>query len=415
MKILILGSGIAGICSAYVLGARGHEVTVIDEENGPAMETSFANGGQLSYSHCQPWANPGVPAKLPKWLMHEDSPLVFRLSADPQMILWGMRFLWNCRRSASMENSATLFRIGAYSRLKLAEIRDETNLEFDYAGRGILHVFSHHADYGHATQQHAYEKSLGSDDKIVSREECFQIEPALRDIAKPLVGGIYSPSDESGDVHIFCEKLAEYCTQKFKTEFVYGTSVLKIKEEGGKVSSVATTKGDFSADIYIAALGSYTPKFVKPLGVNVPVYPMKGYSITVPAWEGAPEVSITDDEKKIVFSRLGNRMRAAGTAEFAGYNHELRETRIEPIIRCMKELFPKANTETISKWACLRPQTPDGPPIIGRTKVSNLFLHTGHGTLGWTQAAGTAHLLADIIEKRPTEISLKGLELHRYG
>lgn len=181
------------------------------------------------------------------------------------------------------------------------------------------------------------------------------------------------------------------------------------------VTSVATTAGDFTADVYIAALGSYTPKFVKPLGVNVPVYPMKGYSITVPAWDGAPEVSITDDEKKIVFSRLGSRVRAAGTAEFAGYNHELRESRITPIINCMKELFPEANTETITKWACLRPQTPDGPPIIGRTKVDNLFLHTGHGTLGWTQAAGTAHLLADIIEKRPTEISLKGLELHRYG
>lgn len=414
MKILILGSGIAGVTAAYVLGKRGHEVTVVDEEKGPAMETSFANGGQLSYSHAQPWANPGALRKLPKWLMHEDSPLVFRFSKDPYMWLWGMRFLYNCIGSHSLKNSKTLFRLGAYGKKKLTQIREETGFEFDYLSKGILHIFSHEADFNDAGKQFAYEKTLGSEDRIVSREECFAIEPALRNIAKPLVGGIYAPGDESGDVHIFCDQLAQYCAQHFKTEFLYDTSVMRLHEEDGKISKIATTKGDLTADAYVAALGSYTPRLLRPLGIPLPIYPMKGYSITVPAWEGAPETSLTDDGKKIVFSRLGNRVRAAGTAEFAGYNHELRESRIGPIVRCMQELFPDADTTRYDQWACLRPQTPDGPPIIGKTRISGLYLHTGHGTLGWTQAAGTAHLLADIMEKRTTEIPLEGLELHRY-
>ena len=414
MKVIILGAGVAGVTAAYVLGSRGHEVTVIEREPAAAMATSFANGGQLSYTHALPWANAETLPKVFKWMFRDDAPLILRFSTDPHMIRWGLAFLRNCTKKQADKSTQVMLKLGLYSRDKLALIRQETKLEFHHATKGILHVFSEQKELDGAERQSIYQEQFGGREELLSREQCFEREPALRGAAKKIVGGLYSDLDESGDLHEFTQKLAQYCQEHFRAEFHYGTTIDRIDSDAGKVSGVATSKGVMTADAYVMALGPQSPLLLRPIGVRPPIYPMKGYSVTIPAWDSAPFVSITDDEKKVVVSRLGDRVRAAGTAEFARYNTEIREKRIAPIVRCIQDLFPAADTSEMTKWACLRPQTPDGPPIVGRTKFSNLFMHSGHGTLGWTQSPGTAFLLADIMEGRPTEIEMDSISLSRY-
>jgi D-amino-acid dehydrogenase len=339
---------------------------------------------------------------------------VLRPRAEWHMIKWSLMFLANCSEERSKENCERMWRIASYSRTKMAQIRAETSVEFDFLPNGILHVFSDRKSYEGAIKQAEYQETLGCKEHIFSHAQCLEKEPALANAKKDIIGGIYSDLDESGDIHLFTTRLATYCAEQLGVQFFYGASVLNIQKERGQIIGVKTTQGQFAGDAYILCLGSYSPLLAKPLGINLPIYPMKGYSITVPAWEDAPFVSITDDEKKVVFSRLGERVRAAGTAEFAGYNTKVREARIEQIMGSLTDLFPHANVEEVAKWACIRPQTPDGPPIIGRTEISNLYLNTGHGTLGWTQGAGSAYVLADIMEGRETEIRISGLELSRY-
>ncbi len=411
MKVLVLGAGIAGITAAYVLASRGHEVEVIDAEPGPARATSFANGGQLSYSHAQPWANPAVFPKVFKWMFKEDAPLVFRPSADPAMIKWGLMFLWNCLSDRAEKHHHTMLRLALYSRQKMQHMREESGVEFAFLNKGILHVFTNEKDFANAMPAVKLQESWGCHEDVLSAAQCFEKEPALKGSRRPIVGGIFSPIDESGDIHLFCVAVSQLLAEKYGVVFHCDTKINLIAAEGDRVSGVATNKGSFGADAIVMAMGSWSTLLLKRLGIPIPVYPMKGYSISVPAWDGAPSVSITDDERKVVISRLGNVVRAAGTAEFAGYDVSLKEKRITPIIDCLHSLFPDTDITQINKWACIRPQTPDGPPIIGPTKYKNLFLHTGHGTLGWTQSAGTAHLLADIMENRSTEISTDGLLL----
>lgn len=415
MEVVVMGAGITGVTAAYVLASRGHKVTVLEQEKAPALQTSFSNGAQLSYSHAQPWANPAVFSKLLGWMFRSDAPLVLRPRAEWRMIKWSLMFLANCSEDRSKENCERMWRISSYSRTKMAQIRAETGVEFDFLPNGILHVFSDRKSYEGAIKQAEYQETLGCKEHIFSHAQCVEKEPALAHAKKDIIGGIYSDTDESGDIHLFTTRLADYCTEHLGVQFFYGASVLSIaQEKGGRVTSVKTTQGQFSGDVYVLALGSYSPILAEPLGVKLPIYPMKGYSITVPAWEDAPFVSITDDEKKVVFSRLGDKMRAAGTAEFAGYNTEVRAARIQQIMSSLTDLFPHASVDDVQKWACIRPQTPDGPPIIGRTEIDNLYLNTGHGTLGWTQGAGSAYLLADIMEGKEPEIRAGGLELSRY-
>jgi D-amino-acid dehydrogenase len=414
MKIIILGAGVAGVTAAYVLGSRGHQVEVIEREAAPAMQTSYANGGQLSYTHAQPWANPDALPKVIKWMFQEDAPLVLKFSTDPHMITWGIRFLLNCRQAQAEKSTRIMLRLGLYSREKLKTIREATKIEYNHLSKGILHIFGSQQGLDGALKQARFQESLGTKEELLTPDQCFQREPALRNATKSIAGGLYSDLDESGDLHVFTQKLAAYCIDNFGARFHYSTDITRLRVEGGRITAVETSSGDKTADAYVMSMGSYSPLLLRPAGINVPIYPMKGYSITVPAWEGAPQVSITDDEKKVVISRLGNQVRAAGTAEFARYNDQVREARITPIVRCLSDLFPDAQFGQMSRWACLRPQTPDGPPIIGATTLGNLYMHTGHGTLGWTQSAGSAHLLADIMEGRPTEIPLEGLEASRY-
>jgi D-amino-acid dehydrogenase len=416
MKVIILGAGVIGVTSAYILASRGYEVEVIDRQPDSARETSFANGGQLSYSHAEPWANPGVIPKIAKWLFKEDAPLVFRPRADMDMIKWGLKFLANCTENNAKSNSVSLLKLGLYSRKKMEQLRVYTGIDFHNIREGILHIFSDPKEFEAAKKQAAYQEKFGHPSEICDVNRCITLEPALQHSGKKLVGGIFDAIDESGDIFVFTQKLAALCESEYKVQFHYNTVIKDLNYGGGKILSVSTDKGEMKADSFVMSLGSYTPIYMKNLGIKVPIYPMKGYSVTLQAVPHyTPTISLTDSELKIVYSRLGDKLRIAGTAEFAGYNCDITPHRVKPIYEAAKKLFPKAEfAEPLSSWACLRPSTPDGPPIIGKTKISNLFMNTGHGTLGWTQAAGSANLLADVMENRPTEIRMDGLTLDRY-
>lgn len=415
MKILILGSGVLGVTTAYELGKRGFDVTVIDRGNACASETSFANGGQLSYSHAEPWASPYLLPKLPRWLIRSDSPLVFHPRADKEMIRWGLSFLRNCTTFRAEINTINILRLGLYSKECMATIRRDEGIDFNYSDRGILHIYSSQDEFDHSKRQLEFQAKFGGDERILSRDEVLKLEPALAHSPRPIIGGVHAHHDESGDVHSFSIQLAARAQERFGVKFRHNISVTGLVKEGNKIVAVNTDNGEIQADVFVMALGSYSPIYLSKIGINVPIYPMKGYSITVDANEFCPNISLTDGKYKIVYSRLGNRLRVAGTAEFAGYDTSINEKRIAPIVRAAKDLLPMAGWDhEIGKWACLRPSTPDGPPVIGRTPCYNLFLNTGHGTLGWTQAAGSARLLADIMERKTPEILLHGLTLERY-
>jgi D-amino-acid dehydrogenase len=414
-EVLILGAGVSGVLAAYFLGREGYQVRVIDRQDTAAMECSFANGGQLSYSHAEPWANPAVFPKVFKWMFRDDAPLVMRFSADPQMIRWGLEFLWNCRPSAAHRNSRALMKLGLHSKEVMAEIMAETGVAFHHSDKGILHVFSSQKGFDDAVKQVQFQEKLGCHEQVMNMDECLKLEPSLAKSTKPLYGGVYAPIDEMGDVHLFTQELADYCVKHFKAEFLYHHEIIALEAQSNRITHVVTNQGNLSADEYVLALGAYSPLLTKPLGFRLPIYPMKGYSITFNATEDMPELSVTDDDLKIVYTRLGDKIRCAGTAEFAGYNTSLSQKRIDPIMRGIRTLFPQADLSEVSEWACLRPSTPDGPPIIGKTPLENLYLNTGHGTLGWTQGAATADLLASVMTGREPRISMDGLTLKRYG
>lgn len=417
MKICILGAGVLGVTSAYELAKRGHEVTVLERQPEAARECSFANGGQLSYSHAEPWANPGVFPKLWKWMFQEDAPLVLRPRADIHLLRWGALFLYNCLPARAHRHCEVILRLGLYSKAQMARIMAETKIDFHFLANGTLHVFDNEKSLEAAKRHNDFQSELGCTETPMSVKECFDREPALANTTKKLVGGMYAPIDESGDIHFFTRNLAAYCAEKLKVKFLYGQKIARLHKASGRITHVEVDgqHRDYISgfDAYVMALGSYSSVHLRQLGLYVPIYPMKGYSISFDASEHCPKVSITDDAAKQVYTWLGGRMRVAGTAEFAGYNDAVRKVRIDPLIRGVRELFPKAPMENLSEWACLRPSTPDGPPIIGKTPIENLFMNTGHGTLGWTQGAGSARLLADVVDGAPTDIPLSGLEIER--
>jgi D-amino-acid dehydrogenase len=415
MKICVLGAGVLGVTSAYELARRGHEVTVIDRQPEGARECSFANGGQLSYSHSEPWANPYVFPKLFKWMFQDDAPLVLRFRADIHMIRWGLLFLRNCAPSYAKKHSEIMLRLGLYSKKKMAELVDDTNVEFNLISKGILHVFDNEKEFDHAKKHAEYQYTLGCAEKILTTAEAVALEPVLGNAKKKIVGAIHAPIDESGDIYLFTKNLSTYLAQKYHVQFRYNTAVKRIHKQGDVISHVALESGETLSgfDAYVMAMGAPSSIYLRQVGLYVPIYPMKGYSITFPANAASPQISITDTSTKQVYSRLGDKMRAAGTAEFAGYNYDIRAVRVTPLLRGVRELFPQSNLDSVQEWACLRPSTPDGPPIIGATPLKNLFINSGHGTLGWTQAAGSARLLGDVMEGKPPEIPLSGLDMAR--
>lgn len=403
MRILVLGAGLVGVASAWYLRQDGHEVTVVDRQPGPAMETSFANGGQISTSHAEPWANPAAPAKILRWLGREDSPLLWRLRADPAQWAWGLRFLRECAPGRTRRNIVAILRLALYSRALLKELRPALGLEYDQRQRGILHVYTDTAEFEHAIPQAELMRRYGCDRVVKTAAECLAIEPALAGSAVPVVGGTYTADDESGDAHKFAVALARHA-QARGVAFRHGATIEALDAEGGRITGVRLAGGEtLRADACVVALGSYSPLLLRPLGIAVPVYPAKGYSATIPLAAGdvAPTVSLTDDGAKIVFSRLGDRLRVAGTAEFNGYDTSLNEVRCQALLQRTRTLFPGlADRGGIDFWTGLRPATPSNVPFVGPTRYPNLWLNTGHGTLGWTMACGTGRLIADLIGGR---------------
>lgn len=416
MKILVLGCGVVGTTTAYYLGEEGHEVTVIDRCEGPGLETSFANGGQISVSHAEPWANPSTPWRALKWLGKKDAPLLFRLRLDPALWSWTLKFLANCTEKRSRQNTERALRIASYSRTCLRELRARTNISYDQLSNGILHIYRDRSEFDGAAAAAEFMVEQGLERRMISASECVEIEPALDAVKDDIVGGYFSPGDESGDAFKFTMALADIA-ELSGVKFRYGVSIERLVADKGKLSGVVTDAGVFQADAYVVCLGSYSPLLLRPIGINLPIYPAKGYSVTLPVEnpERAPSTSLTDDENKLVYSRLGNRLRIAGTAEFTGYDTKIGVDRPKSILDKALKLFPgSASPEKAEFWTGLRPKTPDSVPIIGRTPFPNLFLNTGHGTLGWTMSCGSAKALADVISGNEPEISLSGLDMSRF-
>ena len=409
MKIVVLGGGVIGVTSAWYLSESGHEVTVVERRPAPAMETSFANGGQISAGHAEPWAKPTAIPQILRWLGREDAPMLFRPRLDWAQWEWGLRFLMECIPGRFERSCRTLAGLASYSRACLRALRDTTGIRYDELSRGILHFCTEQREFEalavHAEMMRAY----GIRREIKSAADCVAIEPALENSNPAVAGGAFAPEDESGDAHKFTVQLARLCEQK-GVRFVTDASIERIAASGDRVEAVHVEQGaKIAGEAFVVCLGSYSPLLLAPLGIRIPVYPLKGYSVTLPLSGTqsavAPTVSLTDEARKIVISRLGNRLRAAGTAELAGYDTGVNESRCAAIARRIAELFPGlAGVAPSERWAGLRPATPDNVPLIGRTRLSNLFLNTGHGTLGWTLACGSGRALADVVSGRKPEV-----------
>ena len=395
MKVVVLGAGVVGTAAAWYLRAAGHEVQVLERREAVGLETSFANGGQISASHALPWAAPGVPWTAFKWMWREDAPLLFRLRADPAQWRWGLKFLRECTRERFRANAAQLQRLGRFSRDALHELQGATGIRYDEVRRGILVFFT---DKSNKTIPGRIKKTP---------DECIAIEPALAHARGQLLGGEYLDDDESGDAHKFTQELARHCVRK-GVQFDFDVSIESISRENEKITGIKVRGGKtVSGDAYVLSLGSYSPVLAKPLGIDLAIYPLKGYSITMPVRDAgaAWTTSLTDEAHKLVFSRLGDRLRVAGTAEMNGYNTEINPVRCKAIVDRVHELFPGAGDESrVQYWTGLRPATPSNIPYIGRTRYKNLFLDTGHGTLGWTHACGSGKALADIVSNRKPEV-----------
>jgi D-amino-acid dehydrogenase len=409
-----MGAGIVGTATAWYLNQAGHEVTVLERNGGAARETSFGNGGQISVSHAEPWANPSAPLKLLKWLGREDAPLLFRLRADPEQWRWGWKFLLQCPSGRSMHNMKQLLNLGTYSRASLQQLRQETGIEYDQLAKGILHYYTSKKEFDLALEPARVMRELGCEREVIGPDRAVELEPAMASIAPRLAGATYTSADESGDVHKFTTALAA-SAEAAGVRFRYGVRIQKLRTVGNSLVGVevASETGMYEvakADAYVLAAGSFSPLLAKEIGLKLDIYPAKGYSATLPVLDAskAPSVSLTDDEYKLVFSRLGDRLRIAGTAELNGYGLALNPVRCEAIVRRTLEVFPgMSRPELASYWAGLRPATPGNVPYIGKSKVEGLYLNTGHGTLGWTHGCGSGRALSELISGRRPDVDFE--------
>ncbi|MDY7547788.1 D-amino acid dehydrogenase [Glaciimonas sp. CA11.2] len=415
MKVIVLGAGIAGTASAWFLHKAGHEVTVIDRRPGPAQETSFANGCQISVSHAQPWANPHTLLKVIKWLGKEDAPLLFRLRPELLQWQWCVQFLRECLPGRIKHNIRQIVSIAEYSRQTLQAVRAEIGMDYDFLTRGILHFYTDQREFDKSLAAAALMRELGCPRNTVSVDDIIRLEPALTGLRDKIVGGDFTATDESGDVYKFTCALAEKAAE-LGVQFRFNTTVTRLLSEGSgahkkiKVIEVIDASGrhqTLQADTFVVALGSFSAPLLKPLDINLMIYPGKGYSATYQVInpEAAPTVSLTDDSHKLVMSRLGQRLRVAGTCELNGYSRALNPARCNAITQRVRTLFPDAcDYDNPTYWAGLRPLTPSNIPYIGKSKIANLFLNTGHGTLGWTMGSGSGRAIADIVCGRQPDL-----------
>ena len=416
MKVVVLGSGVIGVASAWYLAEAGHEVIVVDRQPGPALETSFANAGEISPGYASPWAAPGIPQKAIRWLMMRHAPLILRPAVDREMLGWLFSMLRNCTSARYAINKARMVRLAEYSRDRLIALRADTGITYDERMQGTLQLFRTQKQLDGTAKDIAVLRAGGVPFELLDREGCIAAEPGLAPSREKIVGGLRLPGDETGDCFKFTGALAAMAAER-GVQFHYGESIRSLVIESGRVAGVETDHGRITADRYVLALGSHSAAMLRPLGLKLPVYPVKGYSITVPIVDAAlsPESTLMDESYKIAITRLGHRIRVGGMAEISGYNNALPERRRATLVHSLTDLFPGAgDIDAASYWSGLRPMTPDGTPVIGKTPYDNLFLNTGHGTLGWTMACGSGRLIADLVSERPTDIEAADLSIARY-
>jgi D-amino-acid dehydrogenase len=416
MRIVILGAGVIGVTSAWYLAQAGHEVTVIDRQPGPALETSFANAGEISPGYASPWAAPGIPAKAMKWLFMHHAPLIINARPDLAKIEWVARMLLNCTSAAYGVNKSRMVRLAEYSRDCLMQLRESTGISYDERTQGTLQLFRTQKQADASLKDIKVLQADGVPFEVLDGDACVAAEPGLAASRAKFVGGLRLPGDETGDCFKFTNRLADMAAAAGVT-FRYGVGIDRLEREGERIAAVHTTEGRVVADGFVLALGAYSPAMAREFGMRLPVYPVKGYSITVPIVdEGrAPVSTIMDESYKIAITRLGDRIRVGGMAEISGFNNMLHERRRATLQFSVEDLFGGAGDQSKATfWSGLRPMTPDGTPILGASTVSNLWLNTGHGTLGWTMAAGSGRVLADLVSGRAPEIETGDLGYARY-
>ncbi|MDX7952854.1 D-amino acid dehydrogenase [Lichenihabitans sp. Uapishka_5] len=415
MKVTVLGSGVIGVTSAYYLAQAGHQVTVIDRQAGPALETSYANAGEISPGYASPWAAPGIPQKAIKWLLMRHAPLVVRPRLDPAMASWLAQMLRNCTGVRYGINKGRMVRLAEYSRDVLIALRASTGIRYDDRQGGTLQLFREQKQLDGIGKDVAVLKADGVPFEVLDPAGCIAVEPALAHVRHRFVGGLRLPGDETGDCFLFTQRLAALA-EAAGVVFRYGTTVRRLLAEGGRITGLKTDAGFEAAEAVVVALGSYAPPMLKPLGIALPVYPVKGYSLTVPIADPgrAPESTVMDETYKIAITRLGDRIRVGGMAEISAFSTDLPDRRRATLEMSVGELFPGGDLARASFWSGLRPMTPDGTPVIGRTVYDNLWLNTGHGTLGWTMACGSGRVLSDLMSGRRADIATADFGLERY-
>ncbi|RUF59740.1 D-amino acid dehydrogenase [Pseudomonas aeruginosa] len=417
MRVLVLGSGVIGTASAYYLARAGFEVVVVDRQDGPALETSFANAGQVSPGYASPWAAPGIPLKAMKWLLEKHAPLAIKLTSDPSQYAWMLQMLRNCTAERYAVNKERMVRLSEYSRDCLDELRAETGIAYEGRTLGTTQLFRTQAQLDAAGKDIAVLERSGVPYEVLDRDGIARVEPALAKVADKLVGALRLPNDQTGDCQLFTTRLAEMA-KGLGVEFRFGQNIERLDFAGDRINGVLVNGELLTADYYVLALGSYSPQLLKPLGIKAPVYPLKGYSLTVPITnpEMAPTSTILDETYKVAITRFDQRIRVGGMAEIAGFDLSLNPRRRETLEMITTDLYPEGgDISQATFWTGLRPATPDGTPIVGATRYRNLFLNTGHGTLGWTMACGSGRYLADLMAKKRPQISTEGLDISRYS
>lgn len=417
MRVIVLGAGVIGVTTAYYLARRGAEVTVLDRQPGPGLETSFANAGELSYGMSSPWAAPGIPLKAIKWLCMRYRPFMIWPLLSPTMWGWCLRMLANCNARSYRINKSRMVRVSSYSRDALTDLLREEKLDFDLREMGTLQLFRSEKQVAASRADQEVLAEFGSPFEVLDRDGCIGAEPGLAHVADKFVGGLRLPADRTGDCRMFTLALAERAAA-LGVNFRYNVIINGFALEGERIVGVETERGRETADRYVCALGPYAPIALRTVGIRVPIYPIKGYSITLPVTdpEAAPQSTLMDETHKVAITRLGDRIRVAGQAEIIGYNKRLGPHATDTVRHVVTDLFPRGGDVAKAEgWTGLRPMTPDGTPIIGPTRYDNLFINSGHGTLGWTMSAGSGRLTADLVLGRPPEIPIDGLTVARYG
>jgi len=416
MRVIVLGSGVIGVASAYYLAQQGAEVTVLDRQAGPAEETSFGNAGQISPGYSTPWAAPGIPFKAVKWMFQHHAPLAINLDGSMWQLQWMAQMLKNCNPQSYAVNKERMMRVAEYSRDCLRELRKDTGINYENRAKGTLQLFRKEAQMEAVQRDISVLQECGVSYELLNGNELGRVEPALANTQDKLVGGLHLPNDETGDCYLFTNALAQIA-KELGVNYQFNQNVEKLIVEGDEIKGVQVNGKVLTADCYVLAFGSYSRDFLKPLDLQLPVYPVKGYSLTIPIVDPAfaPQSTVLDETYKIAITCFDQRIRVGGMAELSGFNLGLNEDRRATLQMVTQDLFPGGDMAQASFWTGLRPMTPDSTPIIGATRFKNLFLNTGHGTLGWTMACGSGKLISDIVLNHKTEISTDGLSIQRYS